>query len=396
MPRAGGLASPARPFSPAADRDEAVENHADALRAAVSAPEPTDARGRAEILARVYVSLLALAPVIRAGTAAPRLPALPDWLERALRDTSVDSLYYLAGGADRAGMQALYQRIADAQLAFAGDVTAVLRADGIAPLIYKGTELRPRLLGGAAMSTSTDVDVLVTPDQLERARLSLRAQGFRHAEYDPNTGELWELAPEQVAAHEARHRETYPLCRLVPFALDAAELALVETIDLTPVFAWRGEGRLLQVVDLHHSLFARMEVHSLFSRAGNGAVPGALTLSAADHLWTTALRFYLESNVAHADPKHRDLFYMAALLDAGGIDWDLLVRIVAEADLRPSCFYTLRMLAALGIGSAPPEVLDALHVRHGSPMMDFGCRASRSLGLVEPVHPALCPTGRGG
>lgn len=387
--RAGDFALPARSSTP--DREAWADQHRHALGSAVSLPEPTDPRHKAEVLAQVYVSLLALVPVIRAGIVASRMPELPAWLEGALRETSVDSLYYLASGTDGGGRQPLYQRIADAQSAFAGEVTSALVAEGILPLIYKGTELRPRLLSGAALSTSTDVDVLVEPSQLERTRRSLQEQGFRHAEYSPRTGELWELSRQKVADHEARHRELYPLCRLVPFALDAAELALTGTVELTPLFAWRGQGKLLQVIDLHHSLFSRMETDSLFARAEPGAIPGALTLSTTDHVWTTALRFYLESNVAHADPKHRDLFYLAALLNAGGVDWDLLVRIISEADLRPSCFYTLRILASLNVGDVPPGVLDALHVRRGSSLMDFGCRATRSLGLVETMHPALTP-----
>lgn len=362
----------------------------DDLRGAVRPAPHSDPRHDADRLSRVQLALLALMPALCDGATFPALPPLPPAMRRALVDVSTDSLYYLVGGEDQ-GIQPLYQRMADRQAIVAAEVAARLTAAGIEPLLYKGVELRHRLLGGRAVSTSTDIDLLVREPDVEHARRTLLAAGFVHAEYDPNTGTLLELTAERVAAHEARHRELYPLCRLVAFPLDPAEAALVRAADMTPLFVHGDRGLFLDVIDLHHALFRNMPADPLFERAVPSVHPDAVTLSATDHLWTSCLRFYLESSVARADPKQRDLAYLAGLLSRGGFDWPLLVDTAAGADLRPAFFYTLRLLDRLRVGDVPAWVLDALHPRRGSHHLDFGCRATRALGLVEGASESLRP-----
>jgi len=350
-------------------------------------PDPLHAADR---LGRVQTALLALVPALCDGIELPRLPPLDRALRTALIDVSTDSLYYLAGGED-GGLQSLYQRMADQQAAFTQEASALLAAAGIVPLVFKGAELRHPLLGGRAISTSTDIDMLIHEPQLEEARRLLKAAGFVHAEYGPKTGTLLELGADRIAAHEGRHRELYPLCRLVPFPLDADELEIARGVDLTPLFIYRDQGLFLEVIDLHRRLLRDIAAAPLFARAVPSVHRDAVTLSSTDHLWTSCLRFYLESSAAYADPKHRDLAYVAGLVHRGGIDWPLLVNVVAGADLRPAVFYTLRLLDRLAIGEVPAWVLDALHPRRGSHHLDFGCRATRALGLVEGMSDALRP-----
>lgn len=350
-----------------------------------SHPDPLHA---ADKLGRVQTSLLALVPALSAEIDLPALPPLDQTLRQALASVSIDSLYYLAGG-ESGGLQPLYQRMADRQAAVTREVSALLASSGILPLIFKGAELRERLFGGRAISTSTDIDVLVREAELETARQVLKAAGFVHAEYDPNTGMLLELSAERIKAHEGTHRELYPLCRLVPFPLDPSERALASSADLIPLFVHDGQGLFLDVIDLHRRILRDVSVEPLFARAKPSVHPGAVTLSTTDHLWTSCLRFYLESSVAYADPKHRDLAYVAAIVHRGEIDWQLLVDVVTGADLRPAFFYTLRLLNQLGIGTVPPWVVDMVHPRRGSHHLDFGCRATRALGLIEGASTAL-------
>mgnify|MGYP001806627602 CR=1 FL=1 len=358
------------------------------LMGAVTQARHADERHAADRLSRIQVALLALVPALSDYESFLPLPPLPKAIGKALSEISVDSLYYLVGGED-GGVQRIFQRMTDQQAVLTREVSVLLNGASIVPMIYKGGELRHQLLGGRAVSNSTDIDVLVRASELERARQVLRAAGFVHAEYDPNTGSLLELTEDRVANHEARHRELYPLCRLVPFALDAREAQIVRGSEFTPLFVYGDQGLFLEVIDLHHALFRNMSVDALFDRAVPSVHASAITLSRTDHLWTSCLRFYLESSAAHVDPKQRDLAYIAALLFRGGIDWPVLTELVATADLRPALFYTLRLMGRLGIGEVPVWVLDALHPRRGSHFLDFGCRATRALGLVEGMSSGL-------
>lgn len=364
--------------------------HAD-LSEMASEALPADRRLAAAKLAHVHVALLALVPAARMGIELGPLKPLAPWIRAALMDTSVDSLHHLVDGDGRCAAQRTYQKMADVQSRYAGEVASALDARGIKPLMFKGIELRQRVFGNKAVSSSTDVDVLVKRADIERTRTILQGLGFVHACYDPANGKLVEASAAKVSAHEGAHRELYPLCRLTPVHLAEDEIAFVRAHSLTPLFVHEGQGLMMEVIDLHHGLFTRMEVDSLFERAVPSVFAGAVTLSITDHVWTTALRHYLESSTIHNDPKHRDLAYLAALLAQPGIDWPLLVQIITEADLRPALFYSLRLLARMGLADIPPDVLDALHVRRGSHLMDFGCRATRSLGLVEELSTEIVP-----
>jgi hypothetical protein len=360
-----------------------------------SEPKPADARLAAAKLAHIHVAMLCLVPAIRSHASFESLKPMADWVRAALMDTSVDSLHHLADGAGNGAAQRTYQRMAQGQARFTAEVTTALRARGIAPLVFKGAEVRERAFGGRAISTSTDVELLVRPADIEAARQTLLDLGFRHAGYDPVGGRLVDVTSERVSGHEEKHRELYPLCRLAPIDLAEDEIHFAQAQGLNPLFIHQGRGLLLEVIDLHRALFVRMEADSLFERAVPSVYPGAVTLSMTDHVWTTALRFYLESSTVHNDPKHRDLAYLAALLQVGGVDWGLLVKNMAAADLRPALYYTLRFLSRLQVADVPAWVLDALHVRRGTHYMDFGCRATRTLGLVEAVAEEIVPLSQG-
>ncbi|MGM9513293.1 nucleotidyltransferase family protein [Roseateles sp. DB2] len=364
--------------------------HAD-LSEMASEPHPGDARLAAAKLAHVHLALLALVPAIRKHEELGPLKRMSAWIRDQLTEVSVDSLHYLASGKGDAVEQRVYQRMAEGQSQAAAAVTQALHDRGLVPMVVKGAELRHRVMGGRAISSSSDVDVLVAPGDIERARSTLQEIGFSHSAYDPNTGRLVPIAMEKVLAHEATHRELYPLCRLSPLALSSDEIQYASARRMMPLFVYQGQALLMEIIDLHKSLFIRMEVDSLFQRAVPSHYAGAVTLSLTDHVWTTALRFYLESSTIHQDPKHRDLAYLVALLNEPGIDWNLLVQTVASADLRPALFYALRLLTQLGVAEVPNWVMDALHVRRGSSCIDFGCRVTRALGLVEGLPQDLRP-----
>jgi hypothetical protein len=364
------------------------------LSALASEEKPSDPCLAAAKMARIHVALLSLVPTICSGRVLGPLKPMSEWVRASLMDASVDSLHYLAGGQVEQGLQRIYQCMADAQAEFTAEVTSGLRARGILPLVFKGAELRARVFSGQAISSSTDVDMLVHPSRIEDARSALHEMGFVHAGYDPVNGCIVEQSEERVSKHEEQHRELYPLCRLRQIDLRPGEAEIASRYSLEPLFIHEGRGLMMEVIDLHRGLFARMEVDSLFERAVPSVFPGAVTLSTADHVWTGALRFYLESSAVHNDPKQRDLAYLAALLMRQDIDWPVLVDLIAKADLRPALFYTLRLLDRLQVARVPAWVLDALHVRRGSHYMDFGCRATRMLGLVEGFAPELEPLSR--
>ncbi len=57
-------------------------------------------------------------------------------------------------------------------------VTGLLAAEGIRPLAWKGAPLSQRLYGRPDLRPSQDIDLLVRPESLQRARLCLEADGY--------------------------------------------------------------------------------------------------------------------------------------------------------------------------------------------------------------------------
>jgi hypothetical protein len=350
--------------------------------------DPTQARlWRSAALTAIIAELFSMR---EDGTAAGGARGeLPAWLVLDLDAANVDSLYYLLTGRSDAAPQRAYQWLRDRQREFIARITDTLGRAGISVLVVKGAELVERLFAGRAISTQTDVDILVPKRQLEHTRAILRDLGYVHAEYDFESESLVVLDDAAVAAYEERHIELYPFCRAVPFSATIPGVNAENKADFLPFFWSRGGGVFLEALDVHHTLILGSDTSPLFDRAVPSCFPRAMTLCDSDHFWTTAVRFYLEADASDEPANIRDLAYLVVLLRRAGIDWDLVIDIIEDYDVRPAMFYTLRMLDSLRAVSIPRFVFDRLHVHRGSARFDHGCRATRALGWMEPVADEL-------
>ena len=315
---------------------------------------------------------------------APRIEA-PAWLVGELDAANIDSLYYRLAGRLDAPQQQIYQLLRDRQRELIARVADELGSCGIAVVIVKGAELVEWLLDGQAVSTQTDVDILVPREQIEQTRAILLGLGYAHGEYDFADEAIAELDADAIAAYEAQHIELYPLCRVVPFKAEIPGVSEANKADLLPFFWSRRGGVFLEALDVHHTLLLGSDAAPLFDRAVPSRFVGAKTLSATDHFWTTAVRFYLEAGPSDDAANIRDLAYLMLLLRRESIDWDLVIDAIEHYDIRPTLFYTLRVLDSLG-ASISAFVFERLHVHRGSVRLDHGCRATRALGWVEGIH----------
>lgn len=316
----------------------------------------------------------------RAGSSAP---TGHDQLE-ALRTRRIDSLAYLTGRPD-AAWQRLYDKVWETQSQALFEVSTALSEEGVEPLLFKGAELVPRFFRGHAIGLMRDLDFLVARDQLARAKRTLFTLGFRQARFDPETGELTEHDPIEVAEVESNHYE------LVAFVqprtrpdLDADEKQLAAQVAAPPLWVHDGRVTVVVEIDLHHQVAVDIPSKGFFSRSIPSAHGFGLAMSDTDHLWVIASRYYVEV-AQHGKRKLRDLAYLAPLLARCEIDWDLVLTVCEEYKLHSSLYYHLAFLDALLGGVVPEAYLAKLEPRGDRRLRDWGWQLAPLFDFIDPM-----------
>ena len=229
------------------------------------------------------------------------------------------------------------------------------------------------------------------------AQKALYAAGFRPAAYEPSAGELVDRDVADIAAVELHHYELIAFRKVVTIDVDDDVRAAIAARGTDPVWVLDGDVRVVVEVDVHHGVATDVASGPFFERAVAGALSGSLTMSAADHLWFTASRYYTELSV-HGKESLRDLAYLAPLVARGAVAWDVVVAAAVDLDIRPSVYYLLALLDwALG-HPVPQAVLADLDPLRGSRLRDWGWQLGRLFGVVDPSPfaglPPLTPPAR--
>jgi len=233
-------------------------------------------------------------------------------------------------------------RLRDARVrAVLEEVLGALGAVGIAPIALKGPALADRLLSEPALRPATDLDLLVSEEELSRATDALVAAGFRRA------------APLQDAYQRAEHhhlhlrRDPGPDVEL-HFRAVSAFGAAIPTAELR----------------------ARAVPH----RTARGTP--LLVLAPEDELITLAVHA-----AAHLFERGGWLLDLALLVERSpGLDWAEVLARAARWRCRRAVSYTLRRLRSMGV-----PVPDELTLSLGPTRLRLADRLARA---------ALTRTGR--
>lgn len=212
------------------------------------------------------------------------------------------------------------------------DATVMLNTAGVTPIYLKGMAIwaasRPNAASCPRMMS--DVDLLVRPDEAERALEALRAGGFhihaRHDEHRHEVADLWRDG--DVGVLDLHRRPPGPLGVAAQFDRDADTFAA----------SWRGEAR---VPSPTHQVYT-ICMHDMFQDAG-----------------------FLRGGF---DVRHLcDIAELARHPD--GVDWDLLMSLPPTRLIRNAMLAQLVAARRIAAAAIPERLLRAIlprlhHQRH--------------------------------
>lgn len=280
-----------------------------------------------------------------------------------------------------------YDRIAAIQQASTAEVVRALVAAGASPLLFKGIDLLPRHFASRTPSVMGDIDLLVERSALGRARAALFGMGLRQANFDRDSGELIDADIADIADIERSHYELHPFRRLLPLDLDPEAVAALRASNAKMPLAYDGDGRawLIDEIDLHHGVALDVDAEPLFAKARASLIPGARALDPADHLWLLTSRYYHEVAL-HGKRSLRDFAYIIAILRDEQPDWDRILAVAAEYEMRPSLFYYLRFADSLfERPRIDGDIWRALDPRQGSRARDWGWLLAPLFEWIDPM-----------
>lgn len=239
----------------------------------------------------------------------------------------------------------------------------VLASAGVPVATYKGPALAVQLFGDPVVRPSSDVDLLVAPRDLERARAALHAAGLeRDTRYPDWYDRRWHY-------HEMLHG--VPGHKSMPIELhwSFARPGLAAG-DVTALL-----DELVAVDCQGHELPAPTAPWNLLA----GAV------HAVQHYFTPRPLF--------------DVAMLAARLDAAG--WSRALRLAGELRLEPALYYALTV-SGRRLGWTPPEPVRVLRPARWRdvavesavarlPLVEFPGRGSRQ--MMKAITPLACTSG---
>lgn len=264
-----------------------------------------------------------------------------------------------AANAQHAKLQCAIQR------QDAGKISAAFEQAGIRHAFMKGLVAREEFYAPVWARPGADLDILVSPEDTERARKVMFDVGFIHASrtwdfrrFRPAT--VKEIVETESSHHElAQFAKTHRLVNL-PDWLFGPDFArgkpfTFEQLDGGPVFH--------SVVDVHWAL------HFFFTREQPLRTVRRLTLANGGHVfalsleWSlifTCFKLYFES---FERSKH-GMFLVADLIGilarADELDWDTIIEVTERNDLTAAMFYTLCAIEQIcGKPLVPAGILDA-------------------------------------
>lgn len=302
----------------------------------------------------------------------------PDQMEN-LRKRRVDSLVYLALEQSHP-RQRLYDKLWAFQCRTIERVIAYLNCDGIDFLIFKGAEFVQKYFSGS-VGMLYDVDFLIHRPDVGRVKRALVQAGFRQAVFDTDNGCLKDRDVAEVAKMELSHYELAPFAVVEEVDLDDEEFMHAASYNEFPIWTIGTRAFFVVEVDIHHGIAMDIDGSEFFLRATSSVFRNARTLSASDHLWFTASRFYVELAL-HGKSSLRDFAYLQAILSREDIDWNYVAQVASEYSIRPAIFYPLTFLGSISGVGIPDRFEPILRPTLEPKIRDFGWMIHLPFGFI--------------
>jgi hypothetical protein len=275
-----------------------------------------------------------------------------------------------------------------------GPLLETLMQQSVPFLMIKGADLASRAYPSQAYMPRMmrDIDILVLPADLDRARLVMEAHGFRqgHANGATMTVSPFSTA-EYVAFEQLDHYELPPFYRYLEILEEIPGLERT-TKYRNPYYYFTSSvaGRLFLRIkcDLHFNLSRGIHLSDLWDHTdqitlqGTGQKVSAQSIS--DLIWVLGSRFYHE--VFHSGARIRQFIDLLGLVASHSevIDWERVLQIAEKYELRPSLYYVFFHLNEFLEKRIPGQVLDACYpartdVRRDHDWGDFMPRLLRTV-----------------
>ena len=278
-------------------------------------------------------------------------------LESSLPD---DVQHYLESWAalSQAHLLTLYREL--------GSVLSALDHAGVDCYLTKGSALGPLYYPNPLARSMQDLDLMIHPDDAQRAQRAMLDLGYRHGLWNPGTNELesrdYRITPESLQYyHElpsltkcVSMRSPVPKS-LVPWSWRRKYIkCFIDDVGIltVPVF-----------VDLHVNLSQGIELADVWRDAKHEQVLGRLVRvhSPTGMLWFIASRLYHEA-FQYSTLKLSMFGDVSAILEkrGGDVDWTEVVAIGKKYGMHPGLYYVLSQIKNIARADVPDPVLDFL------------------------------------
>jgi hypothetical protein len=319
------------------------------------------------------------------------LASLDPAVLNGLKERKVDGLWYLLYAPDHPQQQ-VYDLVWRVQRAELERIVTAMGEAQVPVLLFKGAELYARNLANRPINISEDSDFLVPRQKIAAAKRTLFALGYKQGILDPTSRVLRDADMREVAAFEANHYETWAFQKIV--RVENVSDEIIATVLQAPpdriVWAKGNTCEVLVEVDPHFQVATDIPPESFFERMIPSVFPGAMTFSHADHLWFIASRLYNEVAL-QAKTTLRDFAYIVSLVEAGGIDWEVVMQMADTFGLHASLYYYITIAGALSTKGVPKQVLAHLSPVHKNRSRDWGWQFDKLVNEVARPPLGVAP-----
>jgi hypothetical protein len=301
-----------------------------------------------------------------------------------LQRTKLEPYLAASAGADEPFAGGYYRDAWQLQRGEFVETLQDLNAAGIVPTTFKGCELFERYSNGGSFGLMTDVDIIVSKDELIETMSVLYRRGMKPGSIDYETGRFQPLKIEEIGAVEMQHFQLPPFLVMKEVKLMPASFKFARAHGRRPLKVFGERCYLIFEIDVHNRTAFDVPFEMFTAHRCDSVFKNARTLSPTDHLWSITARYYNEVAL-HKKTSLREFIYIAMIVRNEDVDWDRFLELTHEFGTYAACYYPLAFLHSIEPSRVPEAALSKLRPVEGRRGRDYGWQLGKLFDFIEPL-----------
>ncbi len=301
-----------------------------------------------------------------------------------LQRTKLEPYLAASAGGDKLYAGGYYRDAWQFQRCEFVEVLQTLNSAGIAPTTFKGCELFERYSDGGSFGLMTDVDIIVSKDELIETMSILYQRGMKPGSIDYETGTFQPLKIEEIGAVEMHHFQLPPFLVMKEVKLTPESFQFARAHGRRPLKVFGERCYLIFEIDVHNRTALDIPFEIFADHRCESAFTKAKTLSPTDHLWSITVRYYNEVAL-HRKTSLREFIYIAMIIRNEQVDWRRFLELTREFATYAACYYPLAFLRSIEPSRISEAVLTELRPAEGRRGRDYGWQLGKLFDFIEPL-----------